>query len=264
MKMAMTSRRSDRRNREGFSLGEMLATLVISALMLTAVLGIYARTRRAADAVIAKIDAPALADETLQLIARDLDRMIGADGATIELRNGVDTGFSRAQLIIRQIFRDTQGNEQTLFRIVWQGTYDTEGGSTGLILYRSYEGVVPEDRLFEEKRKDLEKTYPFVPVCRGVTFFNIQALSEDGAYVDQWSNQTLPTGVRVSLSLATPYESAKGIWTVADEEKQVRTVAIDRTRTPKLDLNDANQPQAANAGNTSKPSEPNAPRSVRR
>jgi hypothetical protein len=238
----------------------MLAALVIGALVLTAILSIYARVQHVAAAVIEKVESPALADEVLQLIARDLDRTIGADGVTVEVRNGMDNGFSRAQLTIRQVYHDVQGNEQTLYQVIWQAGYDYDGGSNGLIIYRSYEGIVPEDKLFEEKRKAVEKNYPFVPVCRGVTFFRIEVPSED-KYVDQWSGSSLPPGVRVTLSFAAPYEAGKGTWAVSDDQKRVRTIAVDRTRTIKLDMSmmkDTNEPNAPRT------SEPNVPQNIRR
>jgi hypothetical protein len=240
----------------------MLAALVIAAMVLTAVLGIYARVQQASSAVIERMDSPALGDEVLQLIARDLDRTIGADGVTVEVRNGIDDGLSRAQLTIRQVYRDAQGNDQTLYQIIWQAGRDYDSGATGLIIYRSYEGIVPEDKLFEEKRELWEKNYPFVPVCRGVTYFRIDVPTED-KYVDQWPAAALPSGVRVTLSLAQPYEAADGTWTVPDDQKRVRTIAIDRTRTVRVDMpatGDANEP---NAPQTTK-SEPNAPRNTRR
>jgi hypothetical protein len=247
-------------NRPGYSLGEMLAAMVIAAAILTTILGIYGRVQQAGSAAIEKVESPALCDEVLQLIAKDLDRAIGADGVTIEVKNGSDNGFSRAQLTLRQVLHDAQGNDQTLYQIVWQAGYDYDSGSDGLIIYRSYEGVIPEDKLFEEKRELWEKNYPFVPVCRGITFFRIEVPTED-RYVDQWSGPALPAGLRVTLSSAEPYQAAKGAWTVPDEQKRVRTIAIDRTRVIRLDtsgMKDANEP------NTPKMNEPNVPQNVRR
>jgi prepilin-type N-terminal cleavage/methylation domain-containing protein len=256
----MTVGRSDLRYRSGFSLGEMLAAMVIASLVLTAVLSIYERAQRAASAMIERIDSPALADEVLQLMARDLDRTTGADEVTINIKNGVDNGFNRSQLIIRQIYHDAQGNEQTLYQITWQAGYDYESGSNGLILYRSYDGVLPEDKLFEEKRKTWEKGFPFVPVCRGVTFFQIEAYYDD-RYMDQWAGLTLPQGVRVSLSWAAPDEAAKGVWVPSDDQKRVRTVAVDKSRIMKLDMSAMKD---ANESNTPKRSEPNVPTNMRR
>ncbi len=258
----MQRRPSKMRHHLGYSLGEMLAALVIAAMVLTAILSIYGQVQQASSAVIARMDSPALGDEMLQLIARDLDRALGADGVTVEIANNTDGGFSRAQLAIRQIYHDAQGNEQTLFQIIWQAGDDYDTGSNRMILYRSYEGVIPEDRLFEDKRKLVEKNYPFVPVCRGVTYFRIEVPTPD-KYVDQWSGSTLPPGVRVSLSLAEPYRATNGTWTVAPDQIQVRTIAVDRMRSIKVDMpgtKDANDPNAPKTVRN----EPNAPQNARR
>ena len=48
----MTTGRSDLWKRPGYSLGEMLAALVIAAMILTVILSVYGQVQRAADAVI--------------------------------------------------------------------------------------------------------------------------------------------------------------------------------------------------------------------
>jgi len=213
----------------GYSLGEMLAALVIGAMVLTAVLGIYGRANRAADAVLGKIESPMLCTEVLQLIAEDLDRVMGAADASIVIQNGFDNGFARAQLILRRTFHDAENKEQTLDEIIWRAGYDYESGVPGLVVYRSYDGIALEDKLLEQKRRTWEKNYPFVPICRGVTFFRIEVTNGDDL-IDKWSTPALPPGVRVSLSFAPPYETVRGTLDVADSDKVSRTIAVDRTR----------------------------------
>ncbi len=213
----------------GYSLGEMLAALVIGAMVLTAVLGIYGRANRAADAVLRKIESPMLGTEVLQLMAEDLDRVMEATNASIVIQNGFDNGFARAQLILRRTFHDAANKEQTLDEIIWQAGYDYESGVAGLVIYRSYSGIALEDKLLDQKRRTSEKNYSFVPICRGVTFFRIEVTNGDD-HVDRWSVPSLPPGIRVSLSFAPPYETVRGTLDVADSEKVSRTIAIDRTR----------------------------------
>ena len=183
----MPTRHSHRRwdYRPGFSLGEMLATVIIGAMILTAILGIYGRANQAANAVLAKVESPAMASEVLQLIARDLDRTFGADDVVVQIRNGFDRGFPRAELVLRRVFHDKDTKEQVLEEITWRAAYDAEGSTPGLIIYRSREGMGREDKLPEDQRKDWEKSYPFVPICRGATFFQIQAYKGE-EIVDQW------------------------------------------------------------------------------
>jgi len=213
----------------GYSLGEMLAALVIGAMVLTAILGIYGRADRAADAVLRKIESPMLGTEVLQLIAEDLDRLMGAADARIIIQNGFDNGYARAQLVLRRTFHDAANKEQTLDEIIWRAGYDYESGVAGLVIYRSYSGIALEDKLLDQKRQTWEENYSFVPICRGVTFFRIEVPDGDD-YVDRWSAPSLPPGMRVSLSFASPYETIRGTLDVAESEKFYRTIAIDRTR----------------------------------
>jgi hypothetical protein len=229
----------------------MLVALVIAAMVLTAILGVYARANRAAQAVLRKIDTPVLAAEVLQLIAEDLDRALGADDVTIQVKNGFDNGFVTAQLILRRTVRTIDNREQMLEEIVWRGAYDYDSAIPGLVVYRSYEGVGFEDKLLDAKRATLESERPFIPVCRGVTFFKIEIPKGDG-YLDRWADTALPAGVKVTLSFASPYETVRGTLDVLDHEKTSRTIAVDRTRTIKFTL-----PQATDAGDGKGQDDPN-------
>lgn len=216
--------------RRGYSLGEMLAALVIGAMVLTAILGVYGQANRAAEAVLDKIETPALATEVLQRIAEDLDRTLGADdNVTVQIRNGFDNGFVTAELIVRRILKDAENKEQTLEEIVWRGAYDHQGAVPGLAIYRSRTGVGFEDKLLDARRENWESDYTFVPLCGGVTYFRIEVPRGDGA-VDRWPGPAPPPGVRVTLSFARPYETVRGTLDVLDEEKISRTIAIDRIR----------------------------------
>jgi Tfp pilus assembly protein PilV len=227
----MKTRTGQPRFRRGYSLGEMLAALVIGAMVLTAILGVYGRANRAAEAVLNKIETPALGAEVLQRIAEDLDRIIGADGnVTVQIRNGFDNGFVTAELIVRRTLTNAENKEQTLEEITWRGGYDYDSAVPGLVIYRSRSGVGLEDKLLDVKREKWESNYSFVPICRGVTYFRIEVPKGDGA-VDRWSSPSPPPGVRVTLSFAKPYETVRGTLDVADEEKVGRTIAVDRIRT---------------------------------
>jgi prepilin-type N-terminal cleavage/methylation domain-containing protein len=242
------------RRREGFSLGEMLVAMVIGAMILTAVLSIYNRANRAADAVLAKIESPSLATEVLQLIAEDLGRTLGGEGVTIQIRNGFDNRFARAELVLRRTFQDKEDKDQMLEEIIWRAAYDHEGETPGLILYRSYGGVTQEDKLLDDNRASWEKNYPFVPICRGVTFFQLQACQGD-ELVEQWSAPALPVGVKITLSFAEPYETVRGTYDVVDEEKVSRTMALDATRTIKFVLAAGSEPNENQDVNQQVPNE---------
>ena len=98
-------------------------------------------------------------------------------------------------------------------------------------------------RLYPE---DVEKLYPFVPVCRGATFFRIQACKGE-ELVDAWPLSAAPAGVKVTLAFAESYETVRGTRDVPDEAKISRTLVINAMRKVKFALDsaeDANQPDA--------------------
>jgi hypothetical protein len=264
--MAILSGQSKRAS--GFSLGEMLAALVIGALILTAILTVYARANRAAEAVLRKIDSPALAAEVFQCLAEDLARVLGNDREfTIQIRNGVDHGFARAELILRRTMRDSKNEEQTFEEITWRGGYDYDGPSPALVIYRAHEGVDVEDKLLDPKRATWESNYPLVPICRGVTFFRIEVPRGDN-FADQWEDPTLPRGIRVTLSFAQPYETVRGTWDVPEDDKIVRTIAINVTRAVKfvtpLDEQEGGIPDSNDDGQTPQKTDNRADQDPRR
>jgi hypothetical protein len=221
--------RSVRRRQAGFSLGELLAVVIIGSMILVAILTIYSRASGAADAVLRKIDGPSWTSEVLQLIAEDLGRTLSADDVTIQIRNGSDNGFQRAELVLRRTYHDSENKEQTLEQITWRAGYDHEGQTPGLVIYRSYEGVAQEDKLLDDNRDEAEKFSPFVPICRGVTFFQIQACKGD-QLIDQWPASAPPPGVTITISFGTPHEMIRGGYDVDEQDKVSRTVAIDPMR----------------------------------
>jgi len=221
--------RSARRRQAGFSLGELLAVVIIGSMILAAILTIYGRASQAADAVLRKIDGPSWTSEVLQLIAEDLGRTLSADDVTVQIRNGSDNGFQRAELVLRRTYHDNENKEQTLDQITWRAGYDHEGHTPGLVIYRSYEGVAQEDKLFDDNRDEVEKFSPFVPICRGVTFFQIQACKGEDL-VDQWPASAPPPGVKITISFGTPYERVRGGFDVDEQDKISRTVVIDPLR----------------------------------
>lgn len=254
-----------RRYRPGFSLGEMLAAVIIGAMMLTAILSIYGRVNRAAEAVLRKVDSPSLASEVLQLIAEDLSRTFGAGDMIVQIRNGLDNGFVRAELVLRRTFHNRENAEQTLAEIIWRAGYDRGGPSPGLAVYRSYSGVGQEDKLLDDQRDTWEKNYPFVPICRGVTFFQIQAYQGEDL-VDQWPPSAPPSGVKVTISFAEPYETVRGTLDVRDDQKISRTIAIDPTRKVKFAIDraaDANAVDDPNARSSESEAADNQPGSER-
>jgi len=243
----------------GFSLGELLAVVIIGGLVLATVLRVYGQANRAAEAVLTKIDSPSWAAEVLQLIAKDLDRTLGAENVTLQIRNGLDNTFQRGELVLRRTYHDNENKEQTFEQITWRAGYDHEGSSPGLILYRSYEGIGQEDKLFDDEREEWEKLYPFVPICRGLTFFQVQAIQGD-QLLDQWPASPPPTGVKITISFGQPMETVRGVYEVAQRDKISRTMAVDVTRKiafalpAGMDANQASDPNTPAPGTGRDPS----------
>ena len=214
--------------RAGFSLAEILAAMTIGAMVLVAVLTIYNRAERSAAAVTRRLDASRLPQEILQRIAEDIDSMIasGSD-AEITVQNKFDNLYPTARLMISRTFQDRANRPQKFEEIIWQCSYDFDSLTEGLVLYRSHSGIAAEDKVLDKNKEDWEKEL-FVPLCSGVTFFRINALKGDKP-VDKWSGQ-LPPGIEVAISFAEPYKRVNGTLDVPDEEKIIRTIAVDRTR----------------------------------
>jgi hypothetical protein len=226
----------------------MIVALVIGAMVLTAVLTIYGRANRAAEAVLGQIESPALATEVLQRLAEDLDRVLSSDqGYSIQIKSALDNGFRRSELVIRRTMRNTKNEEKLFEEITWRAGYDYDGDSAGLVVYRGHEGIDAEDKLLDSKRDSLEDNYPLVPLCRGVTCFLVEIPKGEDEFVQTWTDAALPPGVRVSISFAQPHETVRGTMEVYEEEKIYRTIAIDKTRKIKFIVAAANAPRGGDS-----------------
>ena len=223
----------------GFSLAEVLAALTIGAMISVAVLGIYQRSDRSAAAVIQKLDSSRLPSEILQRIAEDLDAVISSNAAAkviIEnkLANVAGTMLlSAAKLTITDTIEDNRNRELKFKEIIWQSSYDVESPADGLVLYRSYGGITWEDKTLDKNKEDWEREL-FVPICAGVTFFKIEAVTGT-IRAERW-NGAPPPGIAVTISFAEPYKRVDGTFDVPDEEKITRTIALDRTRKIRFEI----------------------------
>ncbi len=250
-------------NRKGFSLAEVLVALTIGAMVLIAVIAVYNRALSASAAISRHLDSEQVSSEVLQRIAEDLDGIIDAGkNVKITVENKWEShGLHTTRLEILKNIYDDQQKPQVLEKIVWQGNFDYEGGSGGLVLYRSHSGLAYEDKLLEQDKEDWQREL-FVPVCSGVTYFAVEIPQADEIR-DFWNSEMLPAGLRVSLSFTEPIKSAAGTLDVPDYDKIRRTIAIDRTRKMKFvyelpQFEDVNQPQEPNESKQ-EPNEPNKP-----
>jgi hypothetical protein len=206
----------------------------MGAMLLVSVIAIYARAERTAAAVSRKLSDSWVASEVFQLIAEDLDKVIatGPD-TTITVENGFDHLYPTARLEISKTIYNKKNQKQTFEQIIWQASYDFDSDTEGLVLYRSHSGMTLEDKLLDKKRASWEKEYPFIPVCSGVTFFEIK-VPRSGILVDKWKEPVLPGAVAITISFSAPFETESGGYDVGEGGKITRTIAVDRTRKVKF------------------------------
>jgi prepilin-type N-terminal cleavage/methylation domain-containing protein len=219
------------KRRLGFSLAEVLIALMIGSMVLVMVLTVYSRAEASAAAVTRKLYGSQLPREVLQRIAEDVDKVITAGSDTkLIVENKFQNGFPTARLTIQKTIYDSKNRKQIFENIIWQSSYDTD--ANGVVLYRSHSGIALEDKLLDEQKEAWERAL-FVPVCPGVTFFQIQ-IPQGERFRNVWKSDSLPKAIVATISFAKPFKTLEGTWDVPDEEKITRTIAIDRTRTMRL------------------------------
>lgn len=230
--------------RWGFTLAEILAALTIGTMVLIVVLAIYSRAQTGATGVIEKLESNRLPREVFQRISEDLDRIINSGQETqINIDNKYQDGYVVGRLEIIKTINDAKNEQQTLERVVWQSNTEPETGE--LTLFRSHSGIALEDNLLDQQKEPWQREL-FVPICTGLAFFRIEVPQGD-TVLDKWSGANLPASIIITMSFGQPRKAADGTLEVADEDKIIRTIAIDRTRKPAFTipaLPDTNQPDA--------------------
>ena len=244
--------------KRAFTLVEVLAALTIGTMVLLAVLALYNRGQSGSAAMIGKMESSRLPREVFQRIAEDLDRVAsGGQGVQIDILNKLQDGLSAAKLEIFKPINDSKDQQQTLEKIVWQSSTDPESGL--LTLYRSHSGIAMEDALLDNQKEPFQREV-FVPICSGITFFKIEVPKGDTP-LDRWT-EGIPPAIRFTMSFAQPYKTVSGTFDVPEEEKIVRTIAVDRTRRPAFTIpamgaNDANDINGS--GDANNPADKNQP-----
>ena len=213
----------------GFSLVETLVVVALAAMILIGALEVYNHVRSDTTIILGKLDENRLADEVLQRMAEDVDRIVapGFD-STMQIRNKLDNGFYTAQLIIEnKYYGNQQTTPQIYERVIWQAVYD--GFENALLLYRLHGGLNVEDKILDVNKEEKEKSL-YIPMASGITFFEIQAV-EAQKMIPSWADQTkLPKGIRIGISFAEMEEDSSGQWSVPEDKILYRTVAINRSR----------------------------------
>ena len=214
--------------RRGFSLAEVLMAVTIGSMVLVAMLTVYARAQATSAAIGRNLDKSRLPSEVLQLIAEDLDG-ITTSGTKVVIENKVINGYPGARLEISRTILNAKNTSMEFETIIWQTSYDYESDANGLVLYRMHTGMVQEDKLLDDQREDVEALYPFVPICEGVTHFSI--LVPQGKNVtNRWPGTKMPPGVVMTVSFSESFETGEGTFEILEEDKFIRTIAINRSR----------------------------------
>jgi hypothetical protein len=219
----------------GFTLVEILAALTIGSMILIVVLAIYSRAQSSAASVTGKLENNRLPREIMQRIAEDLGRISSAAAADtqIAVENKYQDGFAGAKMEISRTINDVKNQPKLFEKIVWQSSIEPDTGV--LTLYRGHSGLAMEDALLDRQKEPWQREL-FVPVCTGLSFFRIEIPKDANTMLDEWSAENLPPAIVVTLSFAPPFKAADGTYDVPDEDKIVRTIAIDRTRKPQFTL----------------------------
>ncbi|MFA5553098.1 MAG: prepilin-type N-terminal cleavage/methylation domain-containing protein [Phycisphaerae bacterium] len=232
----------------GFTLLELIAALVIGSTVLVAIIGVYNQMQMSVQTLERKFQGGGLGEEVLQRIAEDLDKISApaegnASDTAITIKNKYDQLYRSAQMVITKSYFDTRNQKQTFEQIIWQSNYDFDANS--LILYRSHRGITTEDMLLDSEKDDWQREL-FVPIVSGLSYFSIEVPKGD-EMLNSWSETALPSAVTITLSFGKTYSSEDGVWDVEEDDKIIRTIAIDRARQikfvyipPGIDPNDIN------------------------
>jgi len=219
------------KSRKAFSLIEIVTVMVISSMIMISTLAIFNRVRKATASINARLDKEDVADEVIQRIAEDLDRLAAPGFDTkVTINNKSSNGYNISQLIIENKIYDKSSKPQTFEKIVWQSQFDEIENIT--ILYRHHGGLNLEDKILDGglQTEQSDGTELFIPICWGMTLFEIVVPKKDVDPLTQWTKPELPKSVAVKISFAEPIENLDGTFEILEEDIIVRNIAIDRTR----------------------------------
>jgi hypothetical protein len=99
-----------------------------------------------------------------------------------------------------------------------------------MTLYRSHSGLNLEDAVVDNMRSGDTPLDVFVPVCPGLTFFGVYALTGAEEPETQWQKQVMPNGILLQVSLAPMVQMEDGSFVLPEQSIVSRAVAVDRTR----------------------------------
>jgi hypothetical protein len=230
--------------RKGLTLVELVISILIASVMMVSIFFIYSHSRGTIDDISRTVDQSQVPERILQLIAQDVDRFSAdTDDLTILSEVKRQNGLYSSKLTLQTQIYDGSMRPIPYEKVVWETRYDSETES--MILYRSHSGLVSEDNLLESQRTP-EEASAFVPLCSGLTHFNIDRFPKTAI--------GLPNQLIVSLSFAQP-EIEGGEKVISPELIVTRTIAVNRLRKIGYIFTEPNLAEPAG-------DEPNAPSKV--
>ena len=232
------------RYRMAFSLVEVIIALTMASMIMITSITIYSQVRKSAEKVKNRLGGDTMAEDVLQLIAEDIDKLSASgDRTRITINNKIEKGINKSQMAIRSYVYDNNNRSRIYEEVIWQSYYDDFDEK--LYLYRSHGGVALEDSMLDkvpsfqftvdekmsqqqlqEKSKEM-----FIPVCSGMSVFEFsipQGPEKDPLY--RWASANMPNAITASISFADPIEDVFGDYIIPAEDMYSRTVATNRTR----------------------------------
>jgi prepilin-type N-terminal cleavage/methylation domain-containing protein len=244
----------------GFTLAEAMAALVIAAIIMVTVAGVYTGVRRAEAAVNRRLKGGFMATEVLQRIAEDIDRLaLPSSDTTMSIKNKVDAGgFKVTQMIIESKIYDKNNKPQIFEKIIWQSRVDAD--ANGLIIFRAHSGYTLEDKMLEEPKEKYEREL-YIPICGGATLFAIE-MTDGNTVTENWENPGLPPAVKISVSFEPRQQDLLGNMIVPEESVKTRIVVINRFRQIPYQFIYRDFADANKIGDMNQPADANRPKDV--
>jgi prepilin-type N-terminal cleavage/methylation domain-containing protein len=222
--------------RKGFSLVELLTALFIVSILVIAMATIYQSAVGAIGAIDEKLESGFGSTDIMHLIVDDISTVSSLDTDTsLTLQSKAVDGITVYRLEIISKIYDNAGKEIVYKKVIWQSDYDYLTGT--ISLYRCMGGMDVEDPILNTQARNNPDNDIFVPVVSGLTYFTMQvpqitatSQGEIENYLDSWEKDEMPGGIMVTLSFAPPVEYITGEVEVAEEDRVVRRISVNRSK----------------------------------
>jgi hypothetical protein len=212
----------------GITMAELLAGLIISAMVISTAVALYMNIQRSLGSIEKELNKSSLSEEVMQLLAEDLDRIGSADfDVSLNLEKRLNNGYETFKLEIKNLLYGSDNKPVEFETIIWQTDYNID--TDKLTLYRARSGIGPEDPVLDTQARQNPEAIIFVPVCDGITYFKIEVYNGQ-AFGDNWTAKTMPTGIRGEISFSDPIVGIDGSLQMLQEDIYTRMIALNREK----------------------------------